>query len=391
MTKTDVLRLARFTCRCFIAFAGAVALFAQAGTSPLGLFDGNNDVGTVLHKGKAQFDSSSKTYTITGSGENVWAAEDDFHFLWKKVSADNVTLAADISILGTSGDNHRKALLMIRQSLDPDSPYVDIAVHGDGLTSLQFRDEKGGQTHEIESSQYAPKRLQIEKRHDRFYMWIGPDAHDLQFAGGSTRLSLSPPYYVGIGVSAHDKNAIQEAAFSNVDLNTADKSANDVPASYSTLETINVQSTDARVSYVAQAQIEAPVWSPDGASLIFYAAGKPQRVPVSLYISGRPASAAASVTPEAVPPEMAPRVTASNGSDDRDSRASPDGRQVVFLTYPNDAANDGDVVLSVRSVADKKTRVLAKLKGGPGTLSAHPWSPDSKRIAFVSYQSFDDQ
>ncbi|MGH9615050.1 MAG: TolB family protein, partial [Bryobacteraceae bacterium] len=385
MTKPE---LTRFTFRCFVVYAGAIALFAQAGPSPIGLFSGNDDVGTVLHKGSAQFDSSSKTYTLTGSGENLWAAEDDFHFVWKKVSTSDVTLAAGISILGMLGDNHRKALLMIRQSLDPDSPYVDIAVHGDGLTSLQFRDEKGGLTHEIESSQYAPKRLQIEKRHDRFYIWIGRDEHDLQFAGGSTTLALSAPYYVGIGVCAHDKNAIQQAAFSNVDLNTTDRSANDLPASYSTLETINVQSTDARVSYVTQTQIEAPVWSQDGASLIFYLAGKPQRVPVSLYVSGHPASAAASVTPEAVPPEMAPPLTASNASDDRYSRVSPDGSQIVFLTYPNDADN-GNAVLSVMSVADKKTRVLAKLKGGQGTLGAHPWSPDGKRVAFVSYQSFD--
>ncbi|MGH9612381.1 MAG: hypothetical protein ACRD4P_04805, partial [Bryobacteraceae bacterium] len=60
MTKPEV---ARFTCRCFVVFAGAIALFAQAGPSPIGLFSGNNDVGTLLHKGSAQFDSSSKTYT----------------------------------------------------------------------------------------------------------------------------------------------------------------------------------------------------------------------------------------------------------------------------------------------------------------------------------------
>ncbi len=39
---------------------------------------------------------------------------------------------------------------MVRQSLDADSPYADIALHGSGLTSLQYRDSKGAHTHEIQ-------------------------------------------------------------------------------------------------------------------------------------------------------------------------------------------------------------------------------------------------
>ena len=38
---------------------------------------------------------------------------------------------------------------MIRQSLDPDSAYADAALHGDGLTSLQFRPTAGGETLEV--------------------------------------------------------------------------------------------------------------------------------------------------------------------------------------------------------------------------------------------------
>ena len=37
----------------------------------------------------------------------------------------------------TTGNEHKKAALMIRQSLDADSIYADIARHGNGLTALQ--------------------------------------------------------------------------------------------------------------------------------------------------------------------------------------------------------------------------------------------------------------
>src|SRR6266576_3010737 len=103
----------------------------------LGIFENHSDVGTVLHPGSATFDSSKQTYTLTGSGENMWATQDAFQFAWKKVSGD-VELTASISFDNSSGNEHKKASLIFRQSLDRDSAYVDIALHGNGLLALQY-------------------------------------------------------------------------------------------------------------------------------------------------------------------------------------------------------------------------------------------------------------
>ncbi len=93
----------------------------------------------------AQCDAGKKAYTLSSSGDNMWAAEDDFHFVWKKVTGD-VTFTADVSFPTPTGNAHKKGALMIRQSLDPDSDYVDAALHLVGLTCLQSRDEKGSIT-----------------------------------------------------------------------------------------------------------------------------------------------------------------------------------------------------------------------------------------------------
>ncbi len=53
--------------------------------------------------------------------------------------------------MGTGADPHRKAGVIVRRSLDADSPYADAVVHGDGLTSLQFRRAKGALTEEVRS------------------------------------------------------------------------------------------------------------------------------------------------------------------------------------------------------------------------------------------------
>jgi TolB protein len=138
--------------------------------------------GTVLHAGSVVYDAAKRSYTISGSGENVWATADAFQFVWKKMEGD-FTLTADISVLGQGGDPHKKAMLMARQSLDADSAYADVALHGVGLTSLQSRDAKGADTHEIQSNISAPKRLRLQKYGDEFTMWLAGEDGKFQFRG----------------------------------------------------------------------------------------------------------------------------------------------------------------------------------------------------------------
>src|SRR5437762_3842293 len=114
---------------CLLIVVLATLLRAQG---PMGIFEDHSDVGTVLHPGSATFDSAKHTYTLTGSGENMWSTADAFQFVWKKASGD-LDLSADISFLNTAGNEHKKAVLILRQSLDADSVYADIALHGNGM------------------------------------------------------------------------------------------------------------------------------------------------------------------------------------------------------------------------------------------------------------------
>ena len=68
---------------------------------------------------------------------------------------------------------------------------------------------------------------------------------------------------------------------------------------------------------------------------------------------------------------------------------SPDGKWLVFLSYEPDVSGhpeNKDVMLRLMSLADGKIDVLAKLFGGQGTINVPSWSPDSRKLAFVSYQ-----
>ncbi len=101
------------------------------------MFQGHQDIGTNPKAGSAEYDPTTKEYRVTGGGANIWGTVDAFQFVYTKLSGD-VTLAADVRFVGQGVEHHRKAALMIRQSVDPDSPYADVALHGDGLRSLQY-------------------------------------------------------------------------------------------------------------------------------------------------------------------------------------------------------------------------------------------------------------
>ena len=143
--------------------------FSQSAS--IGIFEGNGDIGTSLKPGSVQYDSTKKTYTIAGGGENMWFSKDAFHFVWKKVSG-NISLTANIQWIGTGGHPHRKACLVIRQSLDAGSAYADAALHSEGLTSLQYREVQFELTHEIQTNVKSPVKARIEKDGDYVFMSI---------------------------------------------------------------------------------------------------------------------------------------------------------------------------------------------------------------------------
>ena len=348
----------------------------------VGIFENHADVGTVLHPGTAAFDPAKQVYTLTGSGENIWAAQDAFQFAWKKVSGD-VELTADVSFVNTSGNPHKKAVLMFRQSLDADSVYVDIALHNNGLVALQYRDEKGGATREIKSS-LSPRdanalpvegvlahlHLRLIRRGNYAYMAVEEKGDGLHYDGESIRIPLEGDFYAGIGICAHDPNAIEQASFSNVELNSLPASTGQ-PVLYSTLETVQVSSGDRQVVYFAQGRFEAPNWSRDGSYFLFNRDGHLEKLPVA---GGKP---------EVLDTGSANRLNNDHG-------ISPDGTMIAFSdnsqeTKSADGKTGHDSLVYVMPMPGGTLKRLTPI--GPSYW--HGWSPDGKTLAFVGQRNGD--
>jgi DNA-binding beta-propeller fold protein YncE len=346
--------LSMVACGAILLWTAPSRSRAQTAPAQIGLFEGHTDVGTVLHAGSAKYEASKRSYTITGSGDNMWAAEDDFQFVWKRASGD-VTLTADVAILGSEGNAHRKGVLMIRQSLDKDSAYASVAVHGNGLAALQSREAKGADTYEVISNITTPARLRIIKQGQYFYLALGGRGQTPRIAGGSLRIPIEKSFYVGLGVCAHDKDAVQTVVFSNVGLVTTSPAAGTKPTLYSTLETVPIATaTDRKVLLSTPGRIEAPNWTHDGGSVLFNSNGRIKRVPV------------AGGAPQPIDTGFATRCDGNYG-------ISPDGTLLAIT----DSSRGGSTVYVLPIAGGAPRRVT---QTSPSYWNA--WSPDGKTLVF---------
>ncbi len=335
---------------------------AQSVQTNLGVFQAETDVGLLTLPGKAVYDSAQQTYTITASGENVWFDKDNFHFVWMKVSGDGF-FQADISFLGKGVNPHRKALLMARTSLNSGSPYADIAFHGNGMTALQFRDEKGDLTHEVQAATWSPKHFRIEKHGDYFTMWLAGDDGEFHFAGSSPRIALGESLYVGLGMCSHEKDLSETAVFSSVKISGVPEANWSNATLYSTLEEITAASADRTAVYQTQGRIEAPNWTRDGSSLIFNRNGRIEKI-----------SAGRGPT-QVLDTGFATRCNNDHG-------ISPDGKELVISDQSQGGHKSQIYILPLAGGIPR-----AVTKNSPSYW--HGWSPDGKTLAFVGERDGD--
>lgn len=204
--------------------------------TPIGIFDGQSDVGGAAIPGSASYDAATGQYAIRSAGYNVWYTRDEFRFLWKKMSGD-VSLAADISFPDLNGYGDRKAVLIIRQDLEDDSKEALVALHGAGMIQLAQRPEKDVRVKDMEfrvGGRGRPdgaspdslvtvnaRRIGIEKRGDSFALFVSLEGEPMHPFGPPIVLHLDGPFYVGIGFCSHLPDKADAAVLSNVVLENA--------------------------------------------------------------------------------------------------------------------------------------------------------------------------
>jgi dipeptidyl aminopeptidase/acylaminoacyl peptidase len=474
----------------------------QAGA--VGQFEGHGDVGKVLHPGAAAYNAKTREYTLSGSGYNVWFDHDEFHFAWKRLKGDFLVYTR-ARLLGKGVDPHRKVGWMARKSLDDNAPHVNAVVHGDGLTSLQYRPAAGDSTKEIKSSLTGADVIQLERKGNTYTMRVARFGEPFVTAQVAD-LDLGDEVYVGIFVSAHNKDVVEKGAFRDVRI-TRPAPATLVPyREYlgSHVEILDVATGNREIVHTSPKSLQAPNWTPDGKTLLYNSDGLMYTLDLArrepkvlntgevknnnndhvLSFDGKMLGLSSGVrelggsiiytvpvtggTPKQVTPRgpsylhgWSPdgkylvftgerdkeydiyRVPAAGGPEERLTTAtglddgpeytpdgkyiyfnsnrtgtmqlwrmkadgtgqeavthgdfhdwfphiSPDGKWIVFLSFLKEEVESGDhpfykhVYLRLMPIAGGTPKVIAYVYGGQGTINTPSWSPDGKKVAFVS-------
>ncbi|MGE5802629.1 MAG: TolB family protein [Gemmatimonadota bacterium] len=330
--------------------------------TPVGVFDAHSDVGRVRRAGSASYDPQSQSYTIAGSGQNMWETRDDFHFVWKRLSG-NFLLSTRARFSGAGVEEHRKIGWTIRPTMESHGPHVTAALHGDGLMSLQFRRVAGGTTEEAKSADSLPGAdavIQLERRDGVYIMSVarfGDTLATQQLAG----VSLPDTVYVGLFVCAHNDSVVERAVFSNVRITKPAPAALVPYRDYlgSNLEILDVASGNTTIVHQYRGSFQAPNWTLDGKALIYAQEGRLYRFDL------------ATRSPEAINTGFATR-------NNNDHVLSFDGRMLAISNHLPDDSGAASIVYTVPASGGTPKRITAK---GPSYL--HGWSPDGRWLVYV--------
>jgi TolB protein len=323
----------------------------------LGKFNGQTHVGSPIRTGDATYDAQKQEYTIQGAGTNIWANRDQFEFVWRRMKGDFI-LTATAAFIGKGVEPHRKIGWMVRSDLTEDSPHSATVVHGDGLTSLQFRRTKGAATEEIRSAVTAADVLQLERHGNTYRMSVARFGETL--TSEEVSLDLGDDVYVGLFVCSHNKDVTESAVFSNVRI-TVPAPDNFVPyRDYigSNLEVMEVATGRRNIVYTAPDSFQAPNWTKDGRGLIYNRNGRLYRFDLG------------KKTPAAIETGFAI-------NNNNDHVLSFDGRTLAISHHSKDDGN-ASIVYTVPVNGGSPRRVTAK---GPSYL--HGWSPDGKYLVYT--------
>ena len=483
-------------------------LRAQMPGAKIGSFDLFSDVGAPEIPGTASYGEPSQMYHLTGSGSNIWFGKDSFSFLSKKMNGDFI-LQTRVRFIGEGHELHRKTGLMIRQSKSSNSPVVACTIHGDGLTSLQYRIAPGDTMKEIKFTIKGPDVLQLEKKGTTFTMSVAHfgEVYEVQKI---ENMNLGTDLLSGLFICSHNNKFSEEVEFTNT------RVFNTAPAELvqyktylgSLLEVMDIATGQRSVLASSDGSWQAPNWTPDGKTLIYNSSGKLYNFDLAtrestllntdfvsknnndhvLTFDGKQLGISSSADenkgqsvvysvpvtggiPKKITAESPSyfhgwspdsqfllftgqrngdfdiykiskdggkeiRLTDAKGLDDGPEyspdgkfiyfcstrtgkmqvwrmdpdgknqtqltfdalnnwfpHVSPDNKWIVFITFPKEVPADSHpfyqrVYLRLMPVAGGEVKVIGYLYGGQGTMNVPSWSPDSRRIAFVSNGNF---
>ncbi|MFY9154275.1 MAG: DUF5050 domain-containing protein [Prolixibacteraceae bacterium] len=339
--------------------------FAQ---EPVGIFKSNADIGSPKLAGSAAFEESTQTYTISGAGYNIWFGRDEFHYLYNKLKGDFI-LTANFAFVGEN-PVHRKIGWMVRASEKDNAVHCSAVLHGDGLTTLQWRVLENANMRdpqdEIRGAKPFYSILQLERSGKTMIMRAAHPGEPLQLIGKTNMENMPDEVLAGLFICSHDPDVIETAKIWNVRIDQPVADTYD-PNKQGWLgcrmETMNVFDGKRKVIMDKNSRFEAPNWMPDGKKLLFNMDGSIYKMPV-----------------EGGEPEKLNTGSAKNNNNDH--CISFDGKMLGISSH-RAGLNGGGSTVYVLPLEGGEPQLVTQ--DTPSYL--HGWSANNKEVVYVAQRN----
>ncbi len=186
---------------------------ASATPSSLSALWRDSDIGAPQFAGSA-VQTSASSFTLTGSGDDIWSKADSFHFLYQPMNGDGQIIARVASVQRTN--NWAKAGVMIRETLGSSSKHASMFVTAAQGVSFQRRLATGASSTSTTSGGFAaPYWVKLVRSGPAFTGYRSSDGVSWIKIGSDT-INMAANVYVGLALTAHNNNQLNTSTFDNV-------------------------------------------------------------------------------------------------------------------------------------------------------------------------------
>lgn len=175
------------------------------------------DVGDVGVVGQACYNSSTGTFELKGSGTDIWDTQDQFRFAYKTLVGDGEIKARVVDQDASNPWN--KVGIMIRETLDPSSRYVFMALTSGNGAAFQDRPNTGGISYNKNTGAdiKAPYWIKIVISGSTYTGYYSPDGLTWTQLGTllNAKFGNGLPVYAGLAITSHDNSNLSTAHVDN--------------------------------------------------------------------------------------------------------------------------------------------------------------------------------
>jgi hypothetical protein len=174
-----------------------------------------SDIGSPGLPGYADYNPASGTWTIGGSGSDVWNTADEFHFASQNLAADGSIIAQVTAVQNT--DPWGKAGVMFHNSADPSVVFADVmATPGNGVT-FQWRTAYGTVPNNVNlTGLSAPIWVKLTRVGNSFSAFYSNDGNAWTQLGTAQTVVMNTTALAGLAVTAHNIGLLNNSSFANV-------------------------------------------------------------------------------------------------------------------------------------------------------------------------------